>query len=213
MRLSEKYAVPKDLALLYEFLNSLDLRRYVEKGTAHEARDELSTAASFSAWMRARSVGDVQHRVNESDYQRALDLRAALRSFVEIVPDQRRGRSDAEDDLWKVTADFPLVLRLSGADRPELQPLAGSSALGRVLAELLGLSLTSRLDRLKMCASEECKWIFFDRSKPGNRRWCSSALCGNRHKTRSYRQRVRGEEDWSHQGAAEAAAKLGGPGS
>jgi predicted RNA-binding Zn ribbon-like protein len=203
MRLSEKYAVPQDLALLYEFLNSLDLRRYVERGTAHEARDELSTAESLSEWMRARSVGDAQRRVTKSDHQRALDLRTALRSFVEIAPDQRRARSGAEDGLWKVTADFPLVLRLSGADGPVLQPLAGSSALGRVLAELHGLSLSSRLDRLKMCASEECKWIFFDRSKPGNRRWCSSALCGNRHKTRSYRQRVRGEEDSPHRGAAE----------
>jgi predicted RNA-binding Zn ribbon-like protein len=190
MRLSERYAVPEDLALLYEFLNSLDLRQYVERGTAHEVRDELSGAESFSAWMRTRSLREAR-RPAKDDHRRALDLRAALRSFVEIAPDRRRGSSE---DLWKVTADFPLVVSLSGGAGPVLQPLAGSSALGHVLAEFHGLARSGRLDRLKMCASEECKWIFFDRSKPGNRRWCSSALCGNRHKTRSYRQRLRGEE-------------------
>jgi hypothetical protein len=34
-----------------------------------------------------------------------------------------------------------------------------------------------RLDRLKMCASEECRWVFYDRSKPGTGRRCASALC------------------------------------
>jgi predicted RNA-binding Zn ribbon-like protein len=53
------------------------------------------------------------------------------------------------------------------------------------------LSVTARLERLKVCSSEECRRVFFDRSKPGNRRWCSADLCGNRHKTRSYRQRQR----------------------
>jgi predicted RNA-binding Zn ribbon-like protein len=58
-----------------------------------------------------------------------------------------------------------------------------------VLAEFLALSASGRLGRLKMCSSKECNWIFFDRSKPGNRRWCSSLLCGNRQKTRDYRKR------------------------
>src|SRR5215468_8852616 len=35
MKLSEKYDVPSGLALLYDFVNSLDERRYVERGVAH----------------------------------------------------------------------------------------------------------------------------------------------------------------------------------
>jgi predicted RNA-binding Zn ribbon-like protein len=54
-----------------------------------------------------------------------------------------------------------------------------------------GLAKTDRLARLKTCASEDCRWIFFDRSKPANRHWCSSNLCGNRQKTRTYRLRHR----------------------
>ena len=35
------------------------------------------------------------------------------------------------------------------------------------------------------------KKLIFDRSKPATRRWCMSTLCGNRMKTRTYRERHR----------------------
>jgi predicted RNA-binding Zn ribbon-like protein len=53
------------------------------------------------------------------------------------------------------------------------------------------LSDGGRLARVKTCDSEECRWIFYDRSKLSNHRWCSSDRCGNREKTRTYRDRQR----------------------
>ncbi|MBV9985104.1 CGNR zinc finger domain-containing protein, partial [Bradyrhizobium sp.] len=67
--------------------------------------------------------------------------------------------------------------------------LAGLSVLA---AELYDGARNGSLDRLKMCAAEECRRVFFDRSKPATRRWCMSTLCGNRMKTRAYRERQRG---------------------
>src|SRR5262249_15313149 len=52
MRLSEKYAVPEELALLYDFVNTLDRRRYVERGVVHAGGDELATPRRMEAWMR-----------------------------------------------------------------------------------------------------------------------------------------------------------------
>jgi len=66
--------------------------------------------------------------------------------------------------------------------------LAGLSLL---VAELYDGARDGSLDRLKMCASEECRRVFYDRSKPATRRWCMSTLCGNRIKTRAYRERQR----------------------
>ena len=68
---------------------------------------------------------------------------------------------------------------------------APAGGLGNVLAELYRLAETGKLDHLKLCNSDECRWMFYDHSKPANRRWCSSALCGNRQKTRDYRSRRR----------------------
>ena len=45
--------------------------------------------------------------------------------------------------------------------------------------------------RLKVCAADDCRWIFYDRTKPGRGRWCEPELCGNRVKTRAYRERRR----------------------
>src|SRR5262249_14768797 len=52
MRLSEKYAVPEELALLYDFVNTLDRRRFVERGVVHAGGDELATPRRMEAWMR-----------------------------------------------------------------------------------------------------------------------------------------------------------------
>ena len=56
MRLAKKFAVPQELALLYEFLNSADLRSYLEKGIQHVPSDELGTAAHLEEWMRNRGL-------------------------------------------------------------------------------------------------------------------------------------------------------------
>ena len=190
MRLSKKYAVPSDLALLYEFTNSLDVRSYVEQGISHTATDELATAAQLQAWMQARGLLEARARIGAKDHQRVLDLRAALRSFLQLEPEQRADATLAAA-LTHCSVHFPLVLNVASDAQVRLLPAPSSSQIGRVLAQLNTLAETGRLDRLKMCASEECGWVFFDRSKPSNRRWCSSTLCGNRDKTRSYRRRLR----------------------
>jgi predicted RNA-binding Zn ribbon-like protein len=189
MRLSEKYAVPEELALLYDFVNTLDRRRYVEQGVGHIGGDQLATPRAMEAWMRRHRLVPGKH-IDAAEHREALDLRAALRAFLELPPAQRENTA-ATRRLTAASRVFPLTLTVAADGTVNLNPAPGSSALGRVLAETYSLAETNRLTRLKACASEECRWIFFDRSKPANRHWCSSALCGNRQKTRDYRLRHR----------------------
>lgn len=194
MHLSQKFPVPSEIALLYDFVNSLDLRRYVEQGVAHVIGDELMTTVQLESWLRARGLLDRSVRLNADDHQRALELREALRSFLELAPAERDTDAAAAARLNAAAVNFPLTLEVLKGGNVTMRPLQLSSAsgLGTILAELQRMAATERLDRLKMCASEECHWVFFDRSKPANRRWCNSALCGNRQKTRAYRERRRG---------------------
>ena len=191
MWLSQKYAVPEELALLYDFVNTLDCRRYVEQGVAHTGGDEFETPGQIEAWMRNRRLLQPGERIYGHDYRRALNLRDALRSFLQLSAEDRQQSSDVARRLTAVSGDFPLAVVVTNKGAVTLQAARGSSALGRVLAEIYGLAKTDRLARLKTCASEECRWIFFDRSKPANRHWCSSNLCGNRQKTRTYRRKHR----------------------
>jgi len=193
MRLSDKFAVPDDVALLYDFVNSLDLRRYVERGTAHIASDELTTPPQLEAWLRQRNLLDLGVHLSVDDHQNGLALRTALRSFLELAPNDRATDVVATAGLNAAAANFPMFVTVLQDGGVALRPshLSAGNGLGSILAEFHRLSETDRLDRVKACASDECGWIFYDRSKPGNRRWCSSALCGNRQKTRRYRDRHR----------------------
>jgi predicted RNA-binding Zn ribbon-like protein len=191
MSLAETYGIPSELALLYDFVNTLDDRRYMEKGARHGGGDEIATPPLLANWMRARGLLGSRARIKAADHRAALDLRQALRAFLRSPPDQRPRAEAAARRLTAASRAFPLTLAVSDTGSVELVSMSGSSALGRVLAQMLGLAGTDRLDRLKSCASDECHWIFFDRSKPANRHWCSSAGCGNRQKTRIYRARHR----------------------
>jgi predicted RNA-binding Zn ribbon-like protein len=190
MHQSEKYAVPEDLALLYDFVNTLDCRRYIEQGLAHAGGDELATPRRMEAWMRSHRLPIAGKHIDAAEHRRALDLRSALRIFLELSPAERQS-TGATRRLAAASRDYPLTLTVAGDGTVALEAAPGSSALGRVLAEMYRLAERNRLDRLKACASEQCRWIFFDRSKPANRHWCSSNLCGNRQKTRDYRRRHR----------------------
>ena len=189
MRLAKKYPVPPSLALLYEFVNSLDLRRFEERGSPHEPRDELATPAQLESWLRERRLWPEKERMTPGAFRAALELRQSIRDLLALNPGSRHGAMETTQRLSAAAQRYPLVL-VGGAEGVlRLEPASGVSGLARVLVELHGLEHADRLDRLKMCASEECHWVFYDRSKPGNRRWCSSALCGNRDKTRNYRAR------------------------
>lgn len=68
------------------------------------------------------------------------------------------------------------------ADTPQrlLAPLAESAA--QLLAN-------GDFGLVRKCEDDQCSLWFLDRTKSHRRRWCSMALCGNRHKVASFRQR------------------------
>lgn len=193
MRLSETFAVPEKLALLYDFVNTLDLRRYAEHGTVHAGNDAIATPAKLGFWMRGHGLLDADRTISGTEHENALALRAALRALFELSPADRTLKATVGEQLTHAAARFPLAMRMKSGEGLALVPADATpaSGLAGVLAELQKLENEGGLDRVKACASDECGWVFFDRSKPGSRRWCSSAGCGNREKTRNYRNRTK----------------------
>jgi predicted RNA-binding Zn ribbon-like protein len=94
-------------------------------------------------------------------------LLAQAQRHLELVP--------ALDGSLQVAARY-------AADTPQrlLAPLAESAAT--LLAE-------GDFSLVRKCEDEQCTLWFLDRTKSHRRRWCSMALCGNRHKVASFRQR------------------------
>ena len=61
--------------------------------------------------------------------------------------------------------------------------------VARAAADLL---TSEELGLVRQCASEDCAWLFLDKTKNHRRRWCDMKTCGNRNKARRYyyRQKV-----------------------
>jgi predicted RNA-binding Zn ribbon-like protein len=192
---SRRFQVPDALANLYDFANTLDMRHFTHRGVPHRQDDELKSADDLVAWMAQRKLASPDARITPAMFETALGLRTRLRDYLQREPVKRRSKNAARA-LNEAIASFPLRAELDDAAAGTLRParddaLAGLSA---VAAELYNGARDGSLDRLKMCAAEECRRVFFDRSKPATRRWCMSTLCGNRIKTRAYRERQRGRD-------------------
>jgi predicted RNA-binding Zn ribbon-like protein len=190
---SRKFKVPDELANLYDFANSLDVRHFTHHGVQHLQSDELKGPRELGAWMSQRGLLWSGAKITPAMFDTALQLRASVRTYLEIDPAERRRAGDAVRSLNKAMRLLPLVAEARNDGVMALRAgrddaLAGLSVL---VAEMYDGSVRGTLDRLKMCAAEECRRVFFDRSKPATRRWCMSTLCGNRTKTRAYRARQR----------------------
>jgi predicted RNA-binding Zn ribbon-like protein len=58
--------------------------------------------------------------------------------------------------------------------------------VSRAAAELL---ISEDIGYVRQCASEDCSWLFLDKTKNHKRRWCDMKSCGNRDKARRYYRR------------------------
>ncbi|MFJ2739829.1 CGNR zinc finger domain-containing protein [Streptomyces sp. NPDC087440] len=72
-----------------------------------------------------------------------------------------------------VPAELPLRWRPAGLD----------DALALLAEELLA---GPYLERIGRCQGPGCGWFYLDRTRAGNRRWCSSGDCGNRDRARRH---------------------------
>ncbi|MFZ6646107.1 CGNR zinc finger domain-containing protein [Undibacterium sp. TJN25] len=72
-----------------------------------------------------------------------------------------------------------------------LTPKQLLTPVAQSVAELLAKSAPSALCK---CENPECSLLFQDKTKSRRRRWCSMAICGNRHKAANYRRRRQSKE-------------------
>jgi len=75
------------------------------------------------------------------------------------------------------------------AVNPATSVEAALSALARDAIDLFSGPLR---DRIRVCAAENCGLLLVDASRPGDRRWCSMQVCGNRAKVRAHREARKG---------------------
>jgi predicted RNA-binding Zn ribbon-like protein len=173
-----------DLDLIADFLNTFDARTFGRhEDTPAIDRDEIGTPALFANWLAERNLIGKGSRVSAGDHRLALRLRQELRTVV--------GSGDAAA-LNTLARKLPMVVRF-GPDgaAPQLTHRVGAvrTFFAEILFACLSMSATGEWRLLKMCAAEDCAWIFHDESRNHLGRWCNMDVCGNRMRTRAYRAR------------------------
>lgn len=61
--------------------------------------------------------------------------------------------------------------------------------LWQVVRSAADLLTSDKLDDVRACAAEDCRWLFLDTSKNHSRRWCDMQTCGNQAKARRHYSR------------------------
>ncbi|CAO5227215.1 CGNR zinc finger domain-containing protein [Frankia sp. AgKG'84/4] len=179
---------PPRLQFLGPFLNSVDERAF----GAHRPQDRITDPEALSRWLAAHGLVQPGSPAGETDLVDALRLRAALREAA--AANQRTGGSASDSGALAEVADrLPLRIRIAPDGGVDLEPAAPGEvrgALARLAADAVLATADGTWRRVKMCAAPDCRVIFYDGSKPRTGRWCATSVCGNRVKTRRYRQRV-----------------------
>ena len=156
-------------------------------------RELLPRPAELSTWCRVAGLpvppdGDI----TPERLERTWALREAVYGLA-------RARVDGTAHL---SADIDLVNSaacLAAPPTPLLGP-DGYTPLPRESAPpdaILALLARDAIDlftgpyalRIRECIAHDCSLFFVDRSRPGSRRWCTMASCGEKASSATYRQR------------------------
>jgi predicted RNA-binding Zn ribbon-like protein len=120
-------------------------------------------------------------------------VRAALRELLDAAVERRPPQNGALREVNRALR-APYVIELVPASdgvsldhRHEGDPISGAMAR---LSEAVTRELTGdNSRRLRICANDECRWVFNDHSPAGRRKWCDMSSCGNRAKAARHRER------------------------
>jgi predicted RNA-binding Zn ribbon-like protein len=179
-------AAPAPLDLVQAFVNT---------EIAEWARDDISTPAELGAWLRSRGLLRPGEDVSPADFVAARALRGALRELALL---NTLGGDPPEPDRARLaTALEAIPLAAAPGAHGRLAVTGAGSGGARALGSLVGIVLEAQAagtwPRLKACAKDSCRWLFYDGSRNRSSSWCSMSICGNRVKTAAYRRRRRAE--------------------
>jgi hypothetical protein len=150
--------------LIVRFLNTMD----VEDGT-----DAIDTLDGWESWLAAEGLDGCFGPQDLGALERARELRGDLRA-----------RASGEQHAQGRQVDIQVAFTAEGQVE-----LSAPTAAGFLAAAVAKVAIEGRIDRVKICPADDCRWAFYDISRNRSRQWCSMKECGNRAKARAHRQR------------------------
>ena len=160
--------------------------------TLSDNGDDLVTTEDFEAFLartpysgrilrspeELESVRALRHRLRQLWTAKDRDETAALVNA--ILDDADAHPYLAKHDQW----DWHL--HVTRPDAPFADRIAAEAAMA-----FLDLIRADALDRLRICAADDCRDVLVDLSRNRSKRYCDTGNCGNRTNVAAYRARKR----------------------
>jgi predicted RNA-binding Zn ribbon-like protein len=149
--------------------------------------ERLLEPEDLARWMVGTGMLREPSPVSSRQLAAGRVLREAINRLARPGVEPRLGDRE-ELNRWAARAPLAPQLTAGGelawaATRPVEATLA---TIARDAVDLLSGPLAGRI---RECAAPDCALLFVDASRPGRRQWCSTQACGNRIRTKAYRQR------------------------
>jgi len=159
----------------------------------NRSTERLRSPGDLSRWFGEAGLAEQPPAAGTAQLNQARELREVIYRTIRAA---MAGRSPDGADVAALNAaakHAPLVPQLT-PDGRRFRWCAGSpaAALAVVARDAIDLLASGQIGRVRECAAPDCSLLFLDESRPGGRRWCSMARCGNRVKaSAAYRRRTR----------------------
>ena len=171
------------------------IRALVNTREPEEEADSLDSPAAARQFLVEHELASKGVRVSAEDLERLRETREALRSML-VANNGGEVAPAAVATLNRLADQTALGARFSTDGTLGLAPRGGGvdAALAAILAIVFEAVAHDTWSRLKACKDEDCQWAFYDRSRNRSSQWCVMAVCGNRNKARTFRERQRRED-------------------
>jgi predicted RNA-binding Zn ribbon-like protein len=150
--------------------------------------------------LRLRPLLETEPHAVDAVVLRILRLRESLRAiFSAIVNEKPFPASWVEpvNEILRITEGHDELASRNGAW--SIQFVARESGLEWLLAAIARSAAELLVEGshapIRRCANPACRLLFYDDSRTHRRRWCSMAVCGNRHKVASFLRRQQRNRD------------------
>jgi len=149
--------------------------------------ERLLTPDDLARWLVESGMLVAPPEVSPRQLTAARTLREAINRLARPGIQPEPGDRD-QLNCWAARPALAPQLTSDGvlewvAERPVDAMLA---TIARDAVDLLTGPLAGRI---RECGAPDCALLFVDTSRPGRRRWCSTEACGNRARTKAYRER------------------------
>jgi predicted RNA-binding Zn ribbon-like protein len=155
---------------------------------------EVSRIVSTERGAQLLTLSQTDPRAAFAVLSRAVRLRDALRRAFGALAKKERVTPECAlpvNEILRITEGHDELVRTDGNWRLEFIAREGGldwllAAIARSAAEIF---VEGAEARIRVCANPGCGLFFCDTSRTHRRRWCSMAVCGNRHKVASFARR------------------------